>query len=192
MPTLKRAAFLLFSILVPLASCSPISGPVQKQALQVPFERLMEDTARYQGELVLLGGYIIETTNLANQTRILVLQAPLDFSDNPKSKDKSQGRMIVIHEGYLDPEVYEKERAITVAGTLLGKETGKPDLCPFSCLTIKSRELYLWPEERYYPPYWGPYSDPFYYYDYPWYFHRRPFFHPYYPYGPRYYPYRYW
>jgi outer membrane lipoprotein len=189
MPALKTLWF--FAVVSLLAiSCSPISGRLQQQALKVDLEPLMAETGRYQGEMVLLGGYVIETRVFPAETRLVVLQAPLSFTDRPKSKDRSQGRFIVVHAGYLDPQVYAKDRVVTVAGTVLGKTTEKVDACPQACLILQSREIHLWPEERSYPPYygpsyWGPGYDPF--WNYP--FYRRPFGYPYHPYGPRYHPY---
>jgi outer membrane lipoprotein len=64
---------------------------------------------------VILGGYILETKNLTDETIVEVLQAPLTFQVEPKSKDLSEGRFIVSHKGFLDPEVYNKDRKLTVA-----------------------------------------------------------------------------
>jgi outer membrane lipoprotein len=194
MHTLKTLWLFAVASLI-MISCSPISPQLQKEALKVPFKQIMENPSRYQGELVLLGGYVIKTQVQANETRLVVLQAPLGFKDRPQSSDKSQGRFLVIYDGFLDPQVYQKNRAVTVAGTVLGKTTEKVDACPYSCLTIKSREIYLWPIELYYyypyygpyyyfGPYYGPFYEPF--WGYP--FYRRPFGYPYYyPYW--YYPY---
>jgi outer membrane lipoprotein len=175
--------FLLAAVALFMISCSPISRQVQREALDVPFGELMKESERYEGELVLLGGYIIQTRVMANQTRVVVLQAPLTRADRPRGKDRAQGRIIVIYDGYLDPEVYERNRAVTIAGTVVGRETENEDLCPYGCLVVRSREIYLWPEERYYqPPFYGRYYDPF--WDQPFYPYRRPF-HPRHPFwGP--------
>lgn len=177
-------------------SCSPISPQLRKEALKVPFRKLLAETSRYQGDLVILGGYVIKTQVLPGESRMVVLQTPLSFTDRPQSKDESQGRFLVLHKGYLDPEVYEKDRAVTVVGTVAGKTAEKVDECPYSCLTIKSREIHLWPQERYYYPYYpyyGPYYGPYYYapyYDFYWgYPFSWPYgygYYPFYPYPPYY------
>ncbi|MDA8165852.1 MAG: Slp family lipoprotein [Desulfobacteraceae bacterium] len=186
MHPLKTLCLIAVATLFTIA-CSPISGQLHKEALKVDFENLMGETDRYKGELVLLGGYIIETRVLPHETRMTVLQAPLGFEDRPKSKDKSKGRFILIQEGYLDPQVYEKNRAITAVGTVLGKTTENVDSHPFPILTLKAKQIYLWPKEEAYYPAYGPPYNPF--WDYP--FYGRPFGYPY-PYGPPYQPYWYW
>jgi outer membrane lipoprotein len=183
--------FLLAAVVFFVVSCSPISRQVQRQALDVPFENLLAETDQYQGETAVLGGYIIQTRVRAKHTEVVVLQVPLTFTDRPRGKDQARGRFIVLFDGYLDPEVYARDRVVTVAGTVVGKETENEDICPYGCLVLRSRQIYLWPEERYYPPpLYGPFYDPF--WDYPFYPYRRPF-HPRHPFwGPRYDPFWGW
>jgi outer membrane lipoprotein len=152
----------------------------------MPFRTLVQNAGEYTGQTVILGGTIIGTENRAEETLITVLQAPLAPMDYPADKDKSEGRFIVRHKGFLDPEVYRKDRLITVAGTISGFRTEQIGSCPYECLTIDSKEIYLWPEENrnYYM-----YDDPFMWYG-------DPFYHPfyrgyYYPYG-RFPHYPYW
>lgn len=174
-----RKLLLMAAILLPAGACSPISSQVQRQALDVPFLNLMEDPERYQGEIVLLGGYIVQTRVQADRSLMVVLQTPLGMGDRPKERDQAHGRILVFHDGYLDPEVYARDRAVTVAGTVIGREAEKLDLCPYPCLVVRSREIHLWREDR--PPYRypPPYYDPFFYdpfWDFR--FRRRPFYHP--------------
>ena len=107
---------------------------------------------------------------------IIILQTPLGFREEPKSKDHSQGRFILVQKGFLEPEVYSKDRKITVAGKVIGSVVKKVDDFSHPYLQIEGREIYLWSTNRYDYP--GPYYDPWYcpYFDcWPWY--RR---HPYY------------
>ena len=180
---------LIIVLLIFSASCAVISQQLREKALpDMPFSELIKNADQYVGRTVILGGYIIETQNKPNQTLIKVLQTPLTFGEEPEQKDKSQGRFIVVHEGFLDPEVYKKDRVITVAGTIMGLESQDIGMCPYSCLKIKSEQIYLWPEYNY--NYYYPYP---YYYDYPYfsppyrhyyrYWRDDPFFRsPYYPY----------
>jgi outer membrane lipoprotein len=109
---------------------------------------------------LILGGYILETNNMENETLITVIQAPLDIVDEPKSMDLTEGRFIVLHKGWLDPAVYRQERAITVAGTLIDSIAEKNETCPHPCLKIKSQEMHLVPEDYYYSTgyYWPSYN----------------------------------
>ena len=135
----------------------------------VPFKTLLQQTDDYTGKTVILGGYILETKNLTAQTTIRVLQTPLGFGEEPKSKDKSEGRFLVLQEGFLDPEVYAKDRKITVAGKVLASNTETVGEQTLPYLEIESLEIYLWPKVEYYL--WTPPYDPLYYLYYPYPYH---------------------
>ena len=151
----------LMSVLLFTASCSVISSQVRKEAEPpVAFKTLMEEANSYIGKTVIVGGYILETEKLADKMSILVLQAPLGFRDEPKSKDKSKGRFIVLHKDFLDPAVYRKWRKITVAGIVAGLTTANNEHCPNQCVNIESHEIHLWPAYHYHRPRYYPYGDP--------------------------------
>ena len=175
MRALKR---LLPAVLMPffITSCAVISPQLRNESIgPVPFKTLVHEADKYKGDTVILGGYILETQNLADKSIIKVLQAPLGSGENPKSKDMSQGRFVILTKGFLDPEVYKKDRKITVAGTVAGIKMEKVNDFSQPYLEIESREIHLWPKEEYYYP--QPYYDPW-YYPYP--FFWRPY--PFYPY----------
>jgi outer membrane lipoprotein len=187
MPRLRHLQqwLLVLAPLVFASSCSVISTQVRTEAEPaVSFTLLLEDPERYMGKTVILGGYILETANLPGETIIKVLQTPLEFRDRPKAKDYSKGRFIVSHKGFLDPEVYSKDRKITVAGTVSGKTVEKIGDYSSSFLKVVSREIYLWADVRsdypypYYDYWYYPYPyDPFWYYPYPYYWHPYPRHH---------------
>ncbi|MCJ7830052.1 MAG: Slp family lipoprotein, partial [Desulfobacterales bacterium] len=77
-------------------------------------------------------------------------------------RDFSEGRFQVVYSGFLDPEVYRKDRRVTVAGTLLGCEVQRTGDCPHPLLRVAGREIYLWPEYEYRAPSPYPYYDPWY------------------------------
>jgi outer membrane lipoprotein len=140
----------------------------------VAFDILVKNVDTYIGKTVILGGFIIALENLSDRTHITVLQAPLTWGHEPKSKDRSEGRFIISHKGFLDPEVYRKDRKVTVAGTVKGLAEKKAEKISYSYLTIVSRDIYLWPE---YPNYYRPPYNYYWYHPYP--YHR--WRHPYYP-----------
>jgi outer membrane lipoprotein len=152
---------IIMSMLFFTASSSVISRQVRKEAEPpVAFKTLMKEAHSYVGRTVIVGGYILATEKLADKMIILTLQAPLGFRNEPKSRDTSQGRFIVLHKDFLDPAVYRKDRKITVAGNVVGLTTADDERCPNKCLNIEGREIHLWPEYYYHKPRYYPYGDP--------------------------------
>jgi outer membrane lipoprotein len=161
-----------FFLLGGFTGCAPaISKKVRKEAGEpVPFEALLKQTDGYKGRVVIVGGYILETANETDGSRVTVLQAPLDSQNRPKSSDLSKGRFMVSHSEFLDPVVYSKGRRITVGGKVIGCRERKLGNLTYIYPVIEAMEIHLWSKEgRYIEPYY-PYYDPWYY---PWY--RRPY-----------------
>ena len=172
-----KSVWLVFLMPFFVMSCSVISQQIRKESMApVNFKILVQDADKYLENTVILGGYILETQNLADTSSIKVLQVPLGLGETPKSRDDSEGRFIISHKGFLDPEIYSKDRKVTVAGTIVGTVVEKVGHFAQPYLKLESREIYLWPKEEYYP---GPYYDPW-YYPYPYYRHLYPYY-PYYP-----------
>lgn len=147
-----------------LASCSVMSKDIRMDAEKdISFEFLKQNTDQYEGKTVILGGYILEIRNFREETRLLVLQAPLAIRDQPRDRDLSEGRFMVVLGGFLDPAVYEKGRKITIAGEVLGHESVRIDGHMYDMPLLRAREVYLWqvPRESIGCCY---YDDPF----YPW------------------------
>ena len=187
---MQRALSLLIIIglLVLGTGCAVISRQHRAAAVQdLSFPQLREDVGRYQGRIVILGGHIIEVRNQADQTTLVILQSPLGFGQEPLPPERSQGRFMLRHPGFLDPEVYSKGRTLTAAGRIVGQTRESIGQEPYVYPLLEALEIHLWQprEERYpyhpYPPYHPFYRSPF--YD-PWY-DRHPWRgYPYrYPYG---------
>ena len=121
MMNVLRSALLAILITVFTGSCSVISQQIRTESIpSVNFKILLQEPDKHLGDTVILGGYILETKNLTDQSIIRVLQAPLGFGEEPESRDYSEGRFIISQKGFLDPEIYTKDRKITVAGTVVG------------------------------------------------------------------------
>ena len=172
---MKTLTVILVVLLFPffIVSCAVISPQIRDESIgPVNFKTLMQETDKFKGKTVILGGYILKTQNLTDKSVVKVLQAPLALGENPKSKDMSEGRFIIVQKGFLDPEVYKKDRKITVAGTIAGKVIEKVNHFAQPYLEIDSREIYLWPKDEYYYP--QPYYSPW-YYPFPYYWRPYPF-----------------
>lgn len=154
---------LSFTILIPILTASwscayreVISKEIKAESEHVSFKTLVQQTDRYKGKTVILGGYIIETKNFAGKSTMTVLQTPLVGGEEPGSKGRAGGGFILSYDGYLEPEVYEKGRPTTVAGKVAGR-ADKGANCPSPCLQLEYRQIYLWP--MYEPPSYFSYED---------------------------------
>jgi outer membrane lipoprotein len=166
MQILRILLYSLAAVTLPI-SCTVISEPVRSEAeAPVPFNTLIAQADEFRGRTVILGGYILETSNRESETIIKVLQVPLRIGEEPGLKDSSEGRFLIYHQGFLDPEVYSKDRVLTVAGEVIGSDFEEMSGEPIQYLKLKSREIYLWPEyatHDYAYPRWHGYP----YYRYP-------------------------
>ena len=164
--------FLLFLGYGSLTACAPaLSKQFREKAVPpVLFNELLGDPNAYEGRNIILGGYILEVKNVSDGSLLIILQAPLDFQNRPHSRDKSKGRFLARTDKFMDPEIYKKDRKITVGGKIAGVSAQLLGDHIYQYPIIVIEELYLWAEEQrqdwLYDPYWD-------YWDYPWY--------PYYP-----------
>ncbi|HWP00709.1 MAG TPA: Slp family lipoprotein [Methylococcus sp.] len=165
-----------------LAACatSPVPRSFQLRAMTQPksFVELRANAPHYTGQMVILGGEIVETRHREKISEIEVVQKNLDSQDRPEKTDRSGGRFLVQCSYFLDPAVYEKDREITVAGKVIGQRRQKLDEADYTYLVVGCDYLHLWPERQpvaYYPypyPYW--YGWPYYYYPYPYFYYAYP------------------
>jgi outer membrane lipoprotein len=135
----------IFTALSSCASRKVISEEIKAEAERVSFKTLAQQTDRYKGKTVILGGYIIETKNISGVANMTVLQTPLGRDEMPVSKGRSEGGFVLSYNGHLEPEVYEKGRRTTVAGKFIGRIDQGAVNCPKPCLKLEYRQIYLWP-----------------------------------------------
>lgn len=124
-----------------------ISAPVRQQAEPpIPFSELHKNPDAFTGRTVIVGGDILNTRNMAQQTFIEVLQKPLDAFERPRITDRTAGRFMIRCDEYLDPALYDEGRQITVAGRVLGSHTGKVGDAQYIYPLISCIEIHLWPQ----------------------------------------------
>jgi outer membrane lipoprotein len=85
------------------------------------------------------------------------------LGDDPDLRKRSQGRFMVFHNGFLDPEVYSKDQVVTVAGRVIGTAEEKIGEELIQYLKIENREIYLWSNYT---------NKPLYFYPWPYRHHR--------------------
>ncbi len=152
--------------LIMIMGCSVMPQEIKDQALpQLPFDQLMAHVDQYKGQTVILGGYLVSVENLKNQTRIVAVQTPLGVGQRPKSKDFTRGRLVLTCKGFLDPEVFTKDRQITVGGRILSSSANDPH-ATYPYLAVEVDDIHLWPVEKIVPPDYYWYDD--FWYPYPW------------------------
>ena len=140
-----------------LTGCTVMSARTMAEAdPPLPFPVLAAKAGDFEGRVVILGGYVIEVRNRGQQTVLVVLQAPLGSGQEPIDADRSQGRFMVRHDRFLDPEVFTKGRKITVGGVVQGVTPETIGEEPYNYLTLVSHEIFLWEREEYLP---GPSYD---------------------------------
>lgn len=156
--------------LILFLGCAPISKELRAQADQkLSFQQVFQNPEAYKGKIVIWGGDVVETINQKEGTTlIVVLQRPLDWTEEPKF-NRSEGRFIILVEGYEDPYVFRRGRRVTVAGEIQGRKVMRLGELEYPYPLLLSKQLYLWGEYYYYPyPYPYLYTYPYYYRYYPW------------------------
>jgi len=130
------------------ASCASIPSREFRQGLAspIPFQELLEGDA-HRNERVVLGGYILETVNEPDGTRLTLLQAPLDSRHKPKSQDLSQGRFVVETREFLDPAIYAKDRKVTVGGKVWGGRHNHWEIAHTSIRSSRQRNFIFGPKK---------------------------------------------
>jgi len=126
------------------------------------FQQVFQNPEAYKSKIAIWGGEIIETINQKDGTTlIVVLQRPLDWMEEPKF-NRSEGRFVILVEGYIDPYVFRRGRRITVAGEILGRKVMRLGELEYPSPLLRSKQIYLWGDYYYYP-----YPYPY----YPWWYY---------------------
>jgi starvation-inducible outer membrane lipoprotein len=95
----RRRTFYLFGIVCILLAAACTKGISKQARSQVTysggFSELQEKPGDHAGEVVILGGKIIETQVKPEYSEITVLQLPLGGGDSPRIEDQSKGRFLI-------------------------------------------------------------------------------------------------
>ena len=159
-----RASFFILGVFlfILLQGCLPISKQLRGQADKtLAFQQVFQNPDAYKGKIVIWGGEVVETINQKDETTlIIVVQRPLDWTEEPEFR-RSEGRFIILVQGYVDPYVFRRGRRITVAGEILGRKVMRLGELEYPYPLLLSKQIYLWGEYYYYPypyywyyPYW--------------------------------------
>ena len=122
------------------------------------------------------GGVILETRPEDGHTCFEILSRQLEKAMRPRNVDQSGGRFIACKSGFYDPEVFEKDREVTLTGKIIYIDARKIGDFDYQFPVVDIEFMSLWPVRRYSAYYtYGPYQP--YYWHYPHYgrYYRYPF-----------------
>lgn len=163
------------SLLTACASSPPklINAP---GVVSVDVATVQQSAESHVGQQVRWGGSIAHITNLKTSTEVEIVSRSLTKGGRPKDGDQTQGRFIVILDGFVDPDVYASDREITVRGPILASRVGKIGEFSYRYPVVRAQAHELWEKRKpiaayepfpwLYDPWLYPYAyrpHPFYY-----------------------------
>ncbi len=118
----------------------------------ITFTMLISNPSEYTGKTVITGGEIISAINQSNgDTKIGILEFPLDSDYRPLKGDRSNGRFIVLHKRYLETKIFGPGRLVTIVGTVGETIKGTIGSMPYTFPVINSTYIKLWPIKQHNP-----------------------------------------
>jgi outer membrane lipoprotein len=164
----------LFYALIPtlflfISACSSQIPPDIRQALHdAPTIQMVQSKPdAFLSQPVRWGGIIINTENKQASSWLTVVAYPLSKNGQPRVDQNSIGRFIASFDTFLEPQVYSRERVVTITGKIIKTESLKVGEFPYSYPVVEVQQHFLWPVEQasdaLYPPWWyDPYYWPYY------------------------------
>ena len=138
------AALLFASTLVHGCATTGKKTTEQPTYEKIPFSQILAAPESFQGRIVQLGGVIVATENLAEETMLEILEKPLGRNGRPTSGDATGGRFMVVFDSFLDGAVYRPDRPVTIVGEVVGKKTGLIGETPYQYPLLSGRDVRLW------------------------------------------------
>lgn len=167
----RRFIIILSSIILLYGCASSVPSIIRTPPVDNPsVTQVLDDIDAFLDAQVRWGGTIADVQNMKSETLVEIVARELRSNGRPRSGDQSEGRFQARIDGFLDPEIYEKGRSLTVVGTIEGDLPGEIGDYPYRYPVINVSAYYLWnplpaPRPYYYDPWfydpWWPY--PYYY-----------------------------
>jgi outer membrane lipoprotein len=129
----------------------------------VTFTEVLASPDSYRGHLILLGGEVLRARKLKEGTQVELLQLPLNKYQEPTTDlTQSQGRVLVLHQEFLDPATLTPGMLVTFVGEVSGTVIGKMDEVEYRYPTLTVKHWHVWSpttfEDRRGGPYIGVYG----------------------------------
>ena len=136
-----RVGLLAAALLLGACASPPIETDVVADARRPDAVAAAPGSATGQ---VLWGGVIVETRNVGEDSEIEVLAYPLDRRQRPMTGRPSEGRFLVVADGYVESVDYAPGRLLTVLGALDGVVEGRIGETRRDFPRVRSGTLHLW------------------------------------------------
>lgn len=137
----------MFSVLcaaILLSACSSLPDNLKTENPNLVTDYQTWQAMPEQPAQLRLGGIIAQVTNLAQQTRIEVVNLPIGSSAKPDIKQEAQGRFVVYVDGFADPVTLAEGRLISVLGESQGREQAKVGEYDYDFPVMKASGYHLW------------------------------------------------
>lgn len=177
---MKRILFLM--LLPPMLWAGGCAHVLSQEALRsvdrgLEYAEVKADPDAHKEQTLVVGGVIIDNRPNRESTTLEILRYTLDRWGEPRRADERGGRFLAVADYFLDPELYQPGRFVTMTGTVAGKQTRELEGVSYTYPVFRIGELHLWqqPASGYSYPYRG-----FLYFGYPYY---GPYYDPWWPYG---------
>lgn len=139
---------LLVGFLGLLMGCAPVlpRNVVEQSDRSISFQSLRQDSQKFSGKTVIVGGSIIALKNLENGSQLEILEWPLGYRMKPKPYESTGGRFLVLSDKKLDEHLFHRGRDITLAAEVIGSKVQPLGTIDYSYPLLRLKEYHLWPE----------------------------------------------
>jgi outer membrane lipoprotein len=163
-PTKISALSLAAMLLLPGCAVSKFVPPEMESeiARDISFESIKAEPEKFTGRIVVLGGQVLKVTTLPGETKIEVLQFPLDRADKPiLDLSNSGGRYLAVLSELPDPAGMPAGRNISMVAELIGVRAIPVNGSDYRYPIFRIKLWKIWPkpEEFHRPMPWYPYGD---------------------------------
>jgi outer membrane lipoprotein len=139
-----------------LAACSNLPPAIKDPpTYDLSYQEAALNTAKFKNAPVRWGGTIVQVENEPSFSAVQVLTYPLGSYGEPDFDEPNQGRFVFKSVEFLDPAIYKKDAAITVAGSLEGDTERTIGNKTLRIPLVAAKQIHLWPQQEYYPYYRG-------------------------------------
>ncbi|HWR59568.1 MAG TPA: Slp family lipoprotein [Thermodesulfovibrionales bacterium] len=152
---------------VSLFACAPVlrKDYLDSGIRDIPLSEVKQNPAQYKGKIFILGGIIVSTKVTEEGSLIEAISLQTDSRGYPAGS--SEGRYLALYpkeKGMLDPQIYRKNRKISLAAEFVDTRQGKIDEAKYVYPFFSIKDFHLWEERTYF--YQQPYYSPYYYNQY--------------------------